>query len=339
MSLIFEELPHWKQKALYLSVHEGLSGAEISRMLGHPARTTQENIKNLKEVFSKLEIFDPDTHTTEVLGNLDGIGVGMEVGELVIRYFKILFYDIETTLAKAYHFNHWKVNINMKHKIEPSMFLSHAWAWGMDGDLVGSILTSDEVLRRDPERIVLEAWSLLDNCDILVAHNALAFDVKKVNGYFLKYGLPPPSPYKVIDTLQICKKKFRLDFNSLAFVAQYLGVEQKIDTDIDLWIDCDKDDQDSLDEMLAYNIGDIKTLRDVFEKLILWDNCGVNLALYNENTDVACPHCSGDDIYEIKDKFVYTAQRKYQAYRCRGCQATLRSNSKSGVGNKILRVI
>lgn len=329
MAKDFESLKHWKKKALYLNIHKSMNGAEISRALGVPERTVQDNLKKLKGRYSRGQIQDPDLNDIKF----------DDAQELVIRHPKILFYDIETALAISYHFNHWKTNITRKHKIKPSHMLSHAWQWGLDGVVEGSILTVDEVLRRDDERIVHECWHLLNNCDILVAHNAKSFDVKKVNGFFLKYGLKPPSPYKVYDTLSVCKRKFALDFNNLAFVAEYLGVEQKIDTDIDLWIGCAEGQQESLDEMLEYNIGDITTLVGVFKKLVVWDNDGVNMALFNQSTDVACPHCSGDDIRALDGRFVYTAQRKYQAYRCGGCGATLRGNSKVGIGNTMYRII
>ena len=69
---------------------------------------------------------------------------------------KILFYDIETTLAKSYHFGQWKQNLSVKQQVQEGHLLSHAWAWG-DEPVVGSILTREEVLNHDPERLVLEA--------------------------------------------------------------------------------------------------------------------------------------------------------------------------------------
>ena len=57
---------------------------------------------------------------------------------------KVLFYDIETSLAKSYHFGQWKQNLSVKQQIQEGHLLSHAWAWG-DGDVVGSILTREEV--------------------------------------------------------------------------------------------------------------------------------------------------------------------------------------------------
>ena len=181
---------------------------------------------------------------------------------------KVLFYDCETTLAKSYHFGQWKQNLSVKQQVQEGHLLSHAWAWG-DSEVVGSILTREEVLNHDPERLVLEAWSLLDNADVVVAHYGKKFDIPKLNGYFLKYGLQPPSPYRVIDTKEISSKKFLLPFNSLEYLAKALGVQQKIDNSgIQLWIDCDQGKQEALDEMLAYNIGDIEALRDVYYRLI-----------------------------------------------------------------------
>ena len=181
---------------------------------------------------------------------------------------------------------------------------------------------------------------LLDNCDVVVAHNGKRFDVKKVNGYFLKYGLPKPSSYKVIDTLEIAKKHFNLPFKSLEYLAKFLNVELKQDSGgIQTWIDCDRGDPEALATMEFYNRGDVVTLREIHNKLRGWDNNGVNIALYNDNHDTLCTHCGGDDISVITDKFAYTPQRKYQLYRCNSCKAVLRGNKKEGVGNTLVRVI
>ena len=252
---------------------------------------------------------------------------------------QVLFYDLECTLSKSYHFGQYKQNLSVKQQVQEGHLLSHAWAWG-DEPVVGSILTREEVLNHDPERLVLEAWSLLDNADVVVAHYGKKFDIPKLNGYFLKYGLQPPSPYKVVDTKEISSKKFLLPFNSLEYLAKALGVQQKIDNSgIQLWIDCDHGKQEALDEMLAYNIGDVEALRDVYNRLITWDNNGVNMALYNDDHTALCTHCGSDDITSLDGKYAYTAQRRYSLYRCNSCKAVLRSNSKTGSGNSLVRVI
>ena len=253
---------------------------------------------------------------------------------------RICYYDIETSLAKSYHFRNWKVNLSHKQGIQESHMLAHCWSWGSSGEIQGSVLSKEEMLNHDPERLVLEAWSILDNCDVLVAHNGKKFDVRKVNAYFLQFGLPPPSSYKVIDTLQIAKNKFALPFNSLEYLAKFLGVQQKIDTGgIDLWIRCDKGDEAALQEMLDYCKGDIETLRQVHQHLIGWDNNGVNMSLYDDTHDTLCPHCASDNIKSLEGKYTYTTARKYSLYRCQDCGATLRGNRAEGVSNKLIKVV
>lgn len=313
-------------------IEEGHSQRSACLILGLNRSTVQRYIKGVLEADSITEtVFN-------VQNQNDYTGWQSKSKPELRNKPRICFYDIETSLAKSYHFQQWKVNLSQKQKIQESHLLSHAWAWG-DGEVTGSILTREEMLAHDPERLVLECWSLLDNCDILVAHNGKRFDVKKVNGYFLQYGMPPPSPYRVIDTLLIAKQKFALPFNSLAYLAEFLDVEQKVDTGgVDLWIQCDQGSQEALNKMNEYCMGDIVTLRGVYNRLIGWSNDGVNMALYNDH-GASCPHCSSDDVSVIQGKYSHTVARKYQAYRCNGCGAVLRSNRKEGNGNSLVRVV
>lgn len=305
---LFSELKVWKQKALYMSMYLDMNSIEIGKALGVSDRTVRDNLQKLQ--YNKDIVYDPDTGSRA----------------------KILYYDIETTLAISYHWGVWKQNLSARQREIPSHLLSHAWAWN-DGEVSGTVLTPEEVLAHDPSRLVHEAWDLLDKCDVLVAHNGKNFDVKMLNAYFLSYGLPPPSPYKVIDTLHMAKRKFRLEFNSLDFIAKYLQVTNKIvNGGIDLWIGCAKGDHDSLRLMLEYNFGDIVTLRDVYKKLVAWDNDGVNMSLYNHSD--TCPHCASRKIKILKDKKAYTVARKYLAYRCQDCEAILRKS-----GDKYYRVL
>lgn len=311
-----KSLQDWQVKALKL------------RQQGYKSRAIAQEVLGRKTAKSSVNYFFADYDN----GKYD------VVVDLPVDKVKPLFYDIETSLAKSYHWGQWGQNLSQKQKIQESHLLSHAWAFG-DEDVKGSILTQKEMLDHDPERLVLEAWSLLDNCSVLVAHNAKRYDVRKVNAYFLQYGLPPTSPYKVIDTLQIAKSKFNLPFNSLSYLAEFLGVQQKIDTGgIDLWVRCDKGDQEALDEMLQYNIGDIHTLRDVYNRLIGWDNNGVDMSVYSDHGCV-CTNCASDNIVSVEGKFAYTAKRKYALYKCKGCGANLRGTKSEGVVNKLVRVI
>ena len=314
-------------------INEGHSQRSAAKILGISRSMIQRHIKKQLEVDSiRNSVFNVQNQNNYTDWQ------SKPKPELNVKP-QVLFYDLETTLAKSYHFGQWKQNLSVKQQVQEGHLLSHAWAWG-DEPVVGSILTREEVLNHDPERLVLEAWSLLDNADIVVAHYGKKFDIPKLNGYFLKYGLQTPSPYKVVDTKEISSKKFLLPFNSLEYLAKALGVQQKIDNSgIQLWIDCDQGKQEALDEMLAYNIGDVEALRDVYYRLISWDNNGVNMALYNDEHTTLCTHCGSDDITSLDGKYAYTANRKYSLFRCNSCKAILRSNSKTGSGNSLVRVV
>lgn len=319
----FEDLKTWKKKALYMATYRGLSGAEIARQLNIPERTVQDNLKRLKGMYDikKIQAFS------------DAGGFAKKTSA------KILFHDIETSLAVSFHFGQWQQNLGIKQQVHESHLLSHSWAWN-DGEVRGSILTKEEVLERDDQRLVLEIWQLLDECDIYVAHNGKKFDVRKINGFFLKHGLPPPSPYKVVDTLLISRRKFGLPFHNLAYLAKFLDVTRKIDNSgIDLWIDCAYGKQEALDEMLEYNLGDIVTLREIYYRLIMWDNEAVNMSLYEDAEGLVCPHCASTDISKLGGKYAFTAQRKYHVYRCKSCTATLRGGTMDGEDTKLYRII
>lgn len=323
----------WKEKALAYR-KEGLSSRKICDKLGW-ARSKKSTINDFftrhdRENKAVEELFEAVKSTNEP---------------------KLLFLDIEKTQALSGHFDQWQVNLSQDHKFRESHILSHSFAWG-NGVVEGSVLDADElkkdVLRsfieddittRIDENLVYELWALLDNADVVVAYNGKRYDIKEINSAFLKYGLSPPSPYKVIDPMVIAKQKFRLPFKSMKYLAEFLGVTLKIENSgIKLWKACLLGDHKAIETMLEYNKGDIVTLRDIFYKIIAWGNDGVNMALYNESGSPSCPHCASTDLEEVSGKFVYTAESKYVLYKCNTCTAKVRGNSRQNKVNPIKRI-
>lgn len=265
----------------------------------------------------------------------------------------ICYLDIEKSFNISGHFGAWSQNLRQEAKFRESHILSYCYVFNDDTEIKGSVIPADE-LQQDfidclkegkvhttvDELLVLELWALFNNSDVIVAYNGRGFDVKEIQARFLMYGLPPTTPVKVIDPLLIVKDKFRLPFKSLKYVAEFLGVTQKLENSgNDLWKKATMGDEQALEDMYVYNQGDVTTLREVYKKLQGWGNSGTNLALYNDEHTSLCPHCSSDDISAIDDKFAYTAQRKYSLFRCNSCKAVLRSNRKEGSGNTLVRVV
>lgn len=271
----------------------------------------------------------------------------------VLSMPNICYLDIEKSFNISGHWGAFKQNIFQSSKFRESHILSYCYAFNDDKEIKGSVLNAKElqedfiktVLSENPhttidELLVLELWSLFNNSDVIVAYNGRGFDVKEVNARFLQYGLPNPAPYKVIDPLQIVKEKFRLPFKSLKYVAEFLGVEQKLENEGNkLWKKASVGDEQALKDMLEYNKGDIVTLREVYKRLQGWSNNGTNLSLYSEH-GALCPNCSSDKIEPLDGKYSYTAQRKYSVYRCTNCYAILRSNkAEQEVKNSLVRVV
>jgi len=70
--------------------------------------------------------------------------------------------------------------------------------------------------------------SVLEGADIVIMHNGDRFDQRKANARFIAHKLPPPTPYKTIDTLKIARKHFAFDSNKLDNLGRYLGCGRKL---------------------------------------------------------------------------------------------------------------
>jgi hypothetical protein len=135
------------------------------------------------------------------------------------------------------------------------------------------------------------AWGILNSADVVIGHNLDKFDHRKLRAKFVEHRLPPPRPYRTIDTLKVARKHFAFGSNKLNDLAQTLGLGAKVKTGgIELWFACMSGDKAAWRKMVAYNKSDVVLLERVYERLKAWDTTHPNLALY-ENIP-GCPVCS-----------------------------------------------
>lgn len=235
---------------------------------------------------------------------------------------KILLLDVETSPMQAYVFNLWKQNIAWDHTKGHWFILCWSAKWLYDDNVMHDRLTGEEAINEDDSRIVKSIWSLLDEADVVITHNALGADIPWLNTRFVMNGLIPPKPYQVVDTLQVCRKKFGFASNKLDALCEYFHIPHKDPTDFELWRRCCNGDEEALEYMQHYNINDTKILESVYLVLLPWIPNSPNIA--NMTDRDVCPHCGSEDIEEIKDKFYYTGLSKYKLYRCKNCGTVLR---------------
>jgi rRNA maturation protein Nop10 len=231
---------------------------------------------------------------------------------------RILSFDIETAPLKGYFWRIWKENIGINQLVDEWSMLTWAAKWlGEDDIYYDSVhLHSDDPSEDTP--ILESLWHLLDEADMVVAHNGNRFDIPKVNTRFLKAGITPPSPYKRIDTFQVAKRQFAFTSNRLDSLGKFLGLGEKVNTGgFELWARCMEGDKDAFEKMVEYNIGDVQLLEDVYLALRPWMPNHPNVGVYLDSELPTCPKCGSHSVQARG--FAYTQVGKYQRYRCNDC--------------------
>lgn len=86
---------------------------------------------------------------------------------------KILVFDIETAPHKAFVWKFWKTDIGQNQVISDWFCLTWSAKWLFEDNVISAKLTPDEAKNEDDERIIRRIWTLLDEADIVVAHNCV----------------------------------------------------------------------------------------------------------------------------------------------------------------------
>ena len=237
--------------------------------------------------------------------------------------------DVETAPEIAYSFRRFKAFIGPEQVIKRGYLLSYSSAALDTGEVTGRNLTSYplfDIDHTDDWELCQELWTLLDESDIIIAHNGYKFDRAYINQRFAFHGMKPPSNYVVIDTLRAAKKQFALPANSLKEMCLYFETESfKLDNEgFPLWKACCEGDRDAFGRMQTYNDGDVVSLRDLYLKILAWIPQHPNVAAYYEDEDRRCPRCGKDELEVETGKYYHTAVSTFQLLRCNSCKSLSR---------------
>jgi len=235
---------------------------------------------------------------------------------------KILLFDIENAPNTAYIWGLWQEVISQDMLDQNWFMLCWSAKWLGQKEIYSSSLVdfpqNYKKNKEDDSLILKKLWKLLDEADIVVAHNGKQFDVRKANARFIMNGMKPPSPYKVIDTLIEARKHFFFTSNKLNDLGKYLKVGQKVETGgFKLWKQCMDGDLKAWAKMVQYCKNDIVLLEKIYLKLRPYMTTHPNLGVYTDNSNPTCPKCGSEKI--TKEGYSYTEVAKYQRYACRSC--------------------
>ncbi len=238
---------------------------------------------------------------------------------------KVLLFDIETAPLLGYIWKLWKNDVSINQIVSDYFVLTWSAKWLFDDKILSNRLTGKEALKQDDSRIVANLYDLLNEADIVIAHNATGFDIPKMNARFVIHGLPPTSPYQIIDTLKVAQREFGFSSNKLDYLCKLFGIECKLETSFELWASCMKGDEQALRYMEQYNRHDVEMLEELYLKMRGWIKSHPNLQLYMEADAYVCPNCGGTHLKE--NGYYYTQTGKFQAFSCLNCGAVSRYRS------------
>ena len=228
----------------------------------------------------------------------------------------ILILDIETAPKVAYVWRFFKENIGAKQVREHGHIMSFAAKWLGDDHVI-----YQENRTNDDSTIVKSLVKIVDEADIIVAHNGGRFDLPQIMGRALVHGVNPPSPYKIVDTLTVSRKEFGFPSHSLEYLAKVLGCTEKLAhkkfPGFELWLACLRGDEEAWEEMKEYNIQDVDTLEEIYLKMLPWMRYHTNVGVYQDAEETLCPKCGGNHLQWRG--YAYTGVGKYRRFQCQDC--------------------
>lgn len=221
--------------------------------------------------------------------------------------------DIETAPHKAYIWDCRTEYVSPDHIVEPGYTLCWAAKW-LDEEAVmfGSI-------HRHGKNMIRSVHKLLDRADAVVHFNGKKFDVPTLNREFLLADLSPPAPFKQIDLLQTCRRKFKFASNRLDYVSRVLGIGAKVEhKGMDLWKECMAGLPEAWATMEAYNKGDVKLTEAVYTRLLPWIDGHPNVQIYTGEKGHLCPTCGGATQARGYSRSKTLVYRRHQCKKCGG---------------------
>lgn len=188
---------------------------------------------------------------------------------------RVLVLDIETSPLLVYVWNLKDQYVGLNQMVQDWHIM--AWSAKKLGEPASSIKYYDQrhLKAGNDLPILRPLWKLLDWADIVITQNGKAFDAKKINARFMLHGMPPPSPYKHLDTYLIAKgiasfTSHSLEYLSERFCVKYKKLSHGKFPGLSLWVECLKGNMEAWKEMREYNIHDVLATEELYMKIRAW---------------------------------------------------------------------
>ncbi len=183
---------------------------------------------------------------------------------------KFLLVDLELTFAVYYAYPSKREQyLSASNIIHDQFCTCAAWKWHNEASTYVVKITDNKRQFKEDFRndyiVAKKLHDLMEEADVIVAHNGDNFDIKHANALFIKHGLGPIPKRKSIDTLKVARKYFSFPGNSLDQLSKRFGSTGK--NKKPSWYKMTDGNAKEIDIAAKYCKNDVIELEKVFVKL------------------------------------------------------------------------
>jgi len=229
---------------------------------------------------------------------------------------KRLFFDIETSPNIGLFWEAgWKKNIDYSNIIKERAIICICWKWEDEKEVHEAHWDA-----KQNDKTLLERFIKVANvADELVGHNGDKFDLAWIRTRCLYHKIDIFPKYTTIDTLKVARQSFKFNSNKLNYIADFLGLGQKIKTEFGLWKDIVLNkDKVAMDKMIKYCKKDVILLEQVFKTLKNHIPPKTHYGVIFGGDRGSCPECGSDELV-VNNRIVRASGLKKIQYRCKTC--------------------
>lgn len=229
---------------------------------------------------------------------------------------KRLFFDIETSPNIGLFWEAgYKKNIDYSNIIKERAIICICYKWE-DSKEVG-YLTWDS--KQCDKKMLQKFIEIANSADEMVGHNGDKFDLAWIRTRCLFHRIDMFPVYTTIDTLKLSRNKFKFNSNKLDYIAKYLGMGEKINTEFGLWkaIVLNKD-KEAMAKMVKYCQQDVRLLEKVYKELSTHIFAKTHYGVIFGEDRGSCPECGSDHLIRMVNRVSATGIKKIQ-FQCKTC--------------------
>jgi len=275
-----------------------IENEEILEFLRSKPGYAKEGAKRLRNHLRKKGLQAPIYRCREVLKQFRA-ELKLEKQKIESKEAKILFYDIETSWNEGWFWRPGrKVSLTHSQITKERAVICVSYKWAGEDEVY--TLTWDK--NQDDKFLISQFIDVLNEADMIVAHNGNSFDLRWIRGRAAYHRIPMLPRYKQFDTMRVAMSKFNFNSYALAYIAKFFGIEDgKIQTRPQLWDDvCLYNDRNALIEMIEYCERDVEVLEKVYDVIKYYDNPHLHAGVLNGEIKATSPITGGVEIKHIK---------------------------------------